>query len=229
MNDKAANLHIYFVLDRSGSMDSIRSDVIGGFNVFLRSQQAEGPDALMTLVQFDSQDPHEILLESKSILDVEPLSSTNFVPRSGTPLYDAMGHVIADATSRAERRRGSGEPREEILFVTFSDGEENASVEYSRAKVFDLIKRREAEGWSFAYLGANQDAYAEGGHIGYSAGSIQNFAADSAGSAAAFASLSGAVSRRRQKMRTGEAYDRLDLFEDEKEAEVDLGKRQQQS
>ena len=78
-------------------------------------------------------------------------------------------------------------------------------------------------------LGANQDAYAEGGQIGYSAGSIQNFAADSAGRAAAFASLSSAVSRRRQKMRTGETYDRLDLFEDEKAAEADLGSREQRS
>src|SRR4051812_31279763 len=54
-------LHIYFLLDRSGSMQSMATDVIGGFNAFLASQQADGPDALLTLVQFDSEDPHEVL------------------------------------------------------------------------------------------------------------------------------------------------------------------------
>ena len=48
-------VHIYFVLDRSGSMQSIAPDVIGGFNAFLAAQQADGSDALLTLVQFDSQ------------------------------------------------------------------------------------------------------------------------------------------------------------------------------
>ncbi len=74
--------------------------------------------------------------------------------------------------------------------MTFTDGQENQSVEYSREMIFDLMKKRQDDGWTFAYMGANQDAYAEGGRIGYSAASTQNFAADAAGSAAAFDSLS---------------------------------------
>ncbi len=48
--------HLYVLLDRSGSMESMRADVIGGFNNLLAEQQADGPDARLTLVQFDSQD-----------------------------------------------------------------------------------------------------------------------------------------------------------------------------
>jgi hypothetical protein len=159
------------------------------------------------------------------IAEVPDLTAATFMPRGGTPLYDAMGQTIADATIHAEQRRAADLPGEEILFVTFTDGEENQSVEYSRDKIFELIQKREADGWSFAYLGANQDSYAEGGRIGHAPGSTQSWAADATGSAAAFASLSGAVVTRRQKMRAGDQYDRRDLFEGDKEAEADLERR----
>jgi hypothetical protein len=222
----ATPLHIYFVLDRSGSMQSMAADVIGGFNGFLADQKVDGADAVMTLIQFDSQDSHEVLTDAIAIGEVQPLSSRTFQPRSGTPLYDAMGHAIADATIRVERLGASKGQVEEIMFVTFTDGGENQSVEYTREMIFDLITKREADGWTFAYLGANQDAYAEGGKIGYSAGGTQNFAADSRGSRAAFASLSSAVVKRRHKIRSGEQFDKRDLFEGDKAAEDDLRGRQ---
>ena len=96
----ATNLHIYFVLDRSGSMESMTNDVVGGFNGFLTEQQSDGSDALMTLIQFDSNDPHEVLSDAVPIAEVRPLTRQSFVPRGGTPLYDAMGHAITDATIR---------------------------------------------------------------------------------------------------------------------------------
>jgi hypothetical protein len=117
---------------------------------------------------------------------------------------------------------GGDRPSEEILFVTFTDGEENQSREYTRQKVFDLVKKREDKGWTFVFLGANQDSYAEGGQIGYSKANIQNFAPDAPGTAAAFGSLSSSVSRRRDRMRTGSHYDTRDLFEGDKKAEDDL-------
>jgi Mg-chelatase subunit ChlD len=229
MSNGTTNLHIYFVLDRSGSMQSMAADVIGGFNSFLSTQKADGADAVMSVIHFDTEDAHEVLADSVPISDVRDLSSTTFVPRGGTPLYDAMGHTIADATIRAEQRRSAGQPAEEILFVTFTDGEENSSHEYDRSSLFELVKKREADGWTFAYLGANQDSYEEGQKVGYAAGNTQNFAGDAAGSRAAFASLSSSVARRRSKIRTGEAYDKADLFEGDKGAEQDLKNRQPRS
>ena len=219
------DLHIYFVLDRSGSMESMASDVVGGFNGFLADQQSDGADALMTLIQFDSNDSHEILADALPIATVPPLTRESFAPRGGTPLYDAMGHAITDATIRIEKRRTAGEAAESILFVTFTDGEENQSIEYSRERLFDLVKKHEQEGWTFAYLGANQDSYAEGGRVGFSAANVQNFKGDSQGSRAALRSLSMSVSRRRDKMRSGESFDHTDLFEGDKSAEADLEKR----
>lgn len=63
-DDAAPIVHLYVLLDRSGSMASIADDVIGGFNQLLAEQQADGADALITLVQFDSQDPHEVIADA---------------------------------------------------------------------------------------------------------------------------------------------------------------------
>src|SRR5581483_6357244 len=147
------------------------------------------------------------------IREVPDLTRATFVPRGGTPLYDAMGHAIADATIRLEKVARSDRPGEEILFVTFTDGLENQSVEYDQARIFELIKKREEAGWTFAYLGANQDSYAAAQAIGVAAASVQNYRADAPGTAAAYASLSRAVSQRRGKMRSGAKFDRQDLFE----------------
>ncbi|MEI8263891.1 MAG: vWA domain-containing protein [Actinomycetes bacterium] len=218
-------LHIYFVLDRSGSMNSMVDDVIGGFNGFVNAQQADGADAVMTLIQFDGQDSHEVLADAVSIAKMEPLTAATFCPRGNTPLYDAMGHVLADATIRSERRRDEKKAEENVLFVTFTDGGENASREYTHTQIFDLVQRREQDGWMFAYLGANQDAYDEAERFGVSEGSIQNFAGDGEGSTVAFMSLSDATINKRAKIRNSVQHDNTDFFEGNKHAEQDLKKR----
>jgi hypothetical protein len=214
-------VHVFFVLDRSGSMETIQSDVIGGFNSFVTQQREQAGACRMTLIQFDSQDPHEVIADACPIDEIGLLNKTTFVPRGMTPLYDVMGHAIADATIRAEKRLDVGEPDEEILFVTFTDGMENASQEYDRPSVLGLIEKCEQKGWTFAYLGANQDAYEEGGKLGYKRASTQSFDADSASTSLAFSSISRAVSSRRDKVLSGETYDRSDFFEGDKAAEED--------
>jgi Mg-chelatase subunit ChlD len=218
-------VHIYFLLDRSGSMESIRSDVIGGFNAFLAEQQQTAGECVMTLAQFDTQSPLEVLTDALPIARVRPLSAATFVPRAGTPLYDAMGHCIANATIRAELRDANDEPAEDILFVTFTDGQENSSREYDRQQIFSLVKTREDRGWTFVYLGANQDAYDEGGKVGYAAGSSQPYLADAEGTAMAFRSVSQAATGFRGKGTHRRRAENTEFFEGQKEAEEDLKRR----
>ena len=219
------NLHIYFLLDRSGSMASMATDVIGGFNTFLAAQSADGEDAVMTLVQFDSENSHEVLADALALSNVAKLDAGTFLPRGGTPLYDAIGHVVADATIRIEARTSTKAPAEDILFVIFTDGEENQSVEYTRQNMFDLISRKEEAGWTFVFMGANQDVYAETEQIGIKAGNAQAYRADGMGSMSAFESVNKAVSNRRSKLRSHEFIDNSDFFEGEKVAEADLKDR----
>lgn len=211
--------HFFVLLDRSGSMESMRADVIGGFNNLLAEQQADGADARMTVVQFDSQDPQEVLADSVRIDRVRPLDEATFVPRGGTPLLDATGRLIARAKGREQKRRVSGKRPEIVTVITITDGEENQSHEYTRQQIRALVQEREAAGWSFVFLGAGVDAYAEAGGIGVSAASTQAWAPSPAGAAKAFASVSGAMVERRRKIRADEVYAVADFFEGKKEAE----------
>jgi len=219
------NLHIYFVLDRSGSMESIASDVIGGFNAYLKQQQSDGNDAVMTLIQFDSQDRHEVIASAQPIGKIKPLSKAVFVPRGGTPLYDAMGQVLNEAISREAQLVGAEKPAESIVFVTFTDGEENDSREFSGESVFNLVKGKEKDGWTFVYMGANQDAYSTGGGMGVSQMNSSNFIADKQGTSLAFEDLARSTSRRRQKLRTGEVFASEAFFEEGKTADQDASER----
>jgi hypothetical protein len=98
----ANKTHIVILIDRSGSMQSIAGDVIGGYNQFLRGQQANGDDARVTFVQFDSQDPQEVIVAGAPISEVVPLSETTFVPRVSWHQFD--GIVVASRAPASARR-----------------------------------------------------------------------------------------------------------------------------
>jgi Mg-chelatase subunit ChlD len=196
--------HICFVLDRSGSMATIADDVVGGFNTFLADQQADGTDAVMTLVQFDTQDPFEVVADAVPIAEMVPLTGATFVPRGATPLLDALARAIAHVSARQAKLAQLHVAPDDVLVVAFTDGEENSSVEVTRAQLFGLIKGREAAGWTFAYMGANQDAYAEAGGMGLDAGRAAGWAADADGAHTAFLTLSAATKRKRDRDRRGE-------------------------
>ncbi len=225
-NPKAATRpHIYLLLDRSGSMESIRGDVIGGFNQFIAEQQANGPDARITLVQFDSQDPQDVLIDARGIRRAQPLTQATFVPRGSTPLLDATGRLIARASVREQERKVLAKRPEDVTFVTITDGEENQSREYTRNAIRRLVADKQAKGWSFVFLGAGLDAYAEAQALGYDSRSVQAFAPDGAGTQASFASMSAAVARKRKRLRQGEAFDSADFWEGDKAAEADRDRR----
>ncbi|WP_436793865.1 vWA domain-containing protein [Actinospongicola halichondriae] len=221
--------HFFVLLDRSGSMETMRADVIGGFNNLLAEQRdadkGGGPDARLTLVQFDSQDPHDVLVDGARITKVRPLSNRTFVPRGGTPLLDATGRVITMASVREQQRATLGKRPEVTTIITITDGHENQSREFRRRDILRLVKEKEAHGWTFAYLGAGMDAYGEAGGIGYDHRSTMSFAPDGTGAVEAFANVSRAMTARREKLRKRESYDVADFYEGDKGAEADRDRR----
>lgn len=106
------------------------------------------------------------------------------------PLYDAVGHAITPASVRAASAEREGRAR---IGRDRDGGVEGASHEFTREAVFELIRKKEAEGCVFTYPGADQDAYAVGGSIGVHAAATQDFAGDGAGTRAVFSSVSAAV------------------------------------
>lgn len=217
--------HIHLLLDRSGSMESIRSDVIGAFNAFLADQRALGDGARLTLVQFDSQDPHEVVVDAERLSRVPDLTQATFQPRGGTPLLDATGQLITRADVRQQHRAALGRRPEAVTIVTITDGEENQSRTYTKDAVARLVKERTAAGWTFAYLGAGFDAYGDAGALGYDDRSVQTWAADAEGISLAFESTSHALLRRRQALADNLDVDAADLFGGDKAAEADRNRR----
>ena len=126
--NNAPTLHLYVLLDRSGSMSSMTADVIEGFNTLLAEQAtAGGVAARMTFVQFDDHDPQEVITDAVPLAEVAPLTIHSFAPRGATPLLDATGRLIGTAMTRAKT---IADP-ESIVFATITDGLENSSTEFT--------------------------------------------------------------------------------------------------
>ena len=211
---------LWFLLDRSGSMGGLTQDVIGGFNTFIADQAREPGRAHLTLVQFDSQEPFEIIHDAARIEDVPELTTDIYQPRGTTPLMDAIGDLIEYADRRIQARSRDDRPVEDQLVVIFSDGLENASRRHTQASVAELISKRQDAAWEFVFMGANQDSYLEGGRIGVSQESISNFEASSVGTAAAFQSVSRATREFRGKTRIERTRDSGTFFAGTREAEA---------
>lgn len=167
---KDSYTHITLILDRSGSMDSIRNDVVGGLNRFIADQKAVPGECTLTLVQFDSQNAYEILRDHQPIATVQPIGD-EYMPRASTPLYDAIGRGIVNTGEKLKALPESDRPAK-VIFAVMTDGYENASREYDRQKIRQMTETQtNVYKWQFVYLGANQDAMAEGQKIGVASGS----------------------------------------------------------
>ena len=217
----ANQTHIVVLLDHSGSMSSIANDVIGGFNQLIKDQRANGPDAKVTLVQFDSQDPQEVIVAGAPISEIIELTPETFIPRGGTPLLDSTGLLIGRIRVEVAAREATGRPKQDILFVSITDGEENQSSEYTLQQIKKLVKECEKEGWTFVFVSAALDAYGDAQRIGVKQGNIQAFDMSAHGTRLAFQSLSQKTSEFRNKKRDLLAAENDDFFGSDKPAEED--------
>jgi Mg-chelatase subunit ChlD len=157
---------IVFVVDKSGSMSSIKNDAIGGFNSFLDEQKKVEGDARVSLVLFDTK--FKPLYENVTLDRAESLTEVNYRPGGCTSLYDAMGYTMKSLKDKIKSLSDEQKP-DRVIFVILTDGEENSSREYTKGMVFEKVKKlEEKKNWRFLYLGANQDAMIEGGKIGIS-------------------------------------------------------------
>ena len=146
------DLDLIFLIDRSGSMHGSEEDTIGGFNSFIQKERKKELNTRVTTILFDDQ--YEVLYERKSIEDVSDLTEDEYYVRGCTALLDAIGKTITTLNHKIENK---------ALFVIMTDGMENASVEYSKSQISNMIKNH---AWEFIFIGADIDSYSEAGKIG---------------------------------------------------------------
>lgn len=179
---------IIFIIDRSGSMQSIAADMIGGFAAFIAEQRKTPGDCRVTLTQFD--DHYDVVYAGKPLDQVDTLS---LEPRGGTALLDAIGRTVSDTGNRL-RNMKEGDRPSQVLVVIITDGGENASREYKLKQVFDMITlQRERYHWEFVFLGANQDSIATAAGLGIHTSNAVLYAANGVGTEALMRGLSSNV------------------------------------
>ncbi|MEO7069458.1 MAG: VWA domain-containing protein [Nostocoides sp.] len=162
--------HLYFLLDRSGSMNSIKEDTEGGFDAFIAEQRSQGGQCRVTLAQFD--DHYDEVFGDVPVADVPHLA---LQPRGMTALLDSITRLVTTAGERLAALPEGDRPGIVIVGI-MTDGHENASREATHASVKALVQRQStAYGWQFLYLGADQDAIEVGRSIGVAEGSALTY------------------------------------------------------
>ncbi|GAA1786198.1 MAG: VWA domain-containing protein [Actinobacteria bacterium] len=180
-----ANLtHLYFLLDRSGSMQTIKSDTEGGFAAFIEQQRTAAGACRVTLAQFD--DSYEVVYADRDLAQVPVL---DLQPRGMTALLDSLGRLITESGARLAALPEPARPGTVVVAI-MTDGMENASHEWTHPAIKALIEQQEQDyGWEFLYLGADQDAIEVGASIGIAPANSLTYARSNVSDAMAAASV----------------------------------------
>lgn len=182
---------LVFILDRSGSMQGLEGDTIGGFNAMIEKQKKEPGKALVSTVLFD--DLTEVLHDRVKLDEVRPITEKEYDVGGCTALLDAVGGAIHHIGNIHKYARREDVP-EKTMFIITTDGYENASRRYDYETVRRMIQRqKEKYGWEFLFLGANIDAAKEAARFGISADRAVNYKCDEAGTALNYEVISEAV------------------------------------
>lgn len=164
---------IEFLLDETGSMHSCATATVDGFNDFLSEQKSQIGTCLLTLTKFDTRGQRTPYTDI-DIQMVPPMIDDWFNPGASTNLRE----TIAKRLSSLKERLSSWTVQPNVLIVVMTDGDDNASgKEYTKEVVRSALKLHMNEGWTFVYLGADQDTQAAN-ELGFPEGNIKSFASN---------------------------------------------------
>ena len=202
---KKGMTEMVFVIDRSGSMTGLEDDTIGGFNSTIKKQKEEEGEAKVTTILFDNR--YEVLHDRFDLDQIGEMTSDEYYTRGTTALLDALGRAIRK-TVNVQRHMPEEERAENVVFVVITDGYENSSREFSYRDIRHMVKKeQEKYGWEFLFLGANIDAVAEGGRMGFRADRSVRYMHDGVGTGLVYDSVNNAVRNLRTKKQINDDWD----------------------
>lgn len=178
---KKKKVNVVFLLDRSGSMAGCVEDTIGGYNNYLNEQRQTANAVFVSTILFDNN--YEVLHDCVPIEKIKDITKEQYYVRGTTALYDAIGKTIEDLDKKQLDNK--------ILFIITTDGLENASVNYHKEQVKELIEGH--KNIEFIYVGANIDSYAEASSIGIKADYVANYETNEKGVKKLFKSVAKAT------------------------------------
>ncbi len=189
--DKTA---IMIVLDESPSMDVARDETIKGYNLWLTEQKKDPKPATLSLIKFDRS--YRVVFLDKPLHEVPELTLDTYAPGgSGTALFDSVGRGILDL-GEALRKLPEAERPDKVMFVIFTDGENNASREFTLDRIQEMVKEQtEKYAWAFFFMGTDIDAYRGASMLGIAASNAAQYSKDATDDA--YRGLSQMTSRSR--------------------------------
>lgn len=185
---------LVIIIDKSGSMQPLTEDVIGGFNSLINEQKKEG-ETIVTTIFFN--DSIKFIHERTDIKEIKPLDKRTYCASGCTALLDAIGDGIAFIKAKNASTKEENLPKHTI-FSIMTDGLENASREYSYKKIKDMIEFQKKCGWDFIFQAANIDTQYEANRLGIDADMAMSFDADSEGIKTQMKCCSAAISKARK-------------------------------
>lgn len=185
------------VVDRSGSMASIRTEVEESLAGLIASQAKEPGLTTVDVVTFDTEQSLDYQMAAPEAVKIL------IEPRGGTALLDTLFMSIEGFSKSIAALPEHAQPGKKIVVVA-TDGEENSSTLVKHAAVKELVKSKQNhDGFEMVFLGANQDAVLEGTNLGFQADASLTFDADSMGVASMAQAASRFVSDARSGHRKG--------------------------
>jgi len=153
---KKHQVHNLIILDESGSMQSIKEFIIKGFNELVQTVKGIGKqypeqEHYITMVTFNGLG-NKILHFIDPVDKIDQINASTYRPDANTPLFDAIGFSISKLKQVLENTKDYN-----VLVTILTDGEENASKEYSGLAVKELIEELKQNRWTFTYIGTEHD------------------------------------------------------------------------
>ncbi len=149
-------VHNLIILDESGSMQSIKRNIIQGFNELVQTikgieEQFPNQEHLISMVSFNGLG-QKLLHFVEPVSNLKQINDRTYNPDASTPLYDAIGFAVNKLKQSLE-----GKTDYHVLVTILTDGEENASKEFSGKAIKSLIDELHSQNWTFTYIGTDHD------------------------------------------------------------------------
>ena len=158
-------LKIVFIIDESGSMQGSNDDVIGGFNSFVERQKTENAGKI-TISLYKFNDVVSRVINNKSASKIKNLTYEDYTPGGFTALFDAIGQAIHETDKNISGSSTADRP-DKVMMVIITDGQENASKEFSAKSIKSSIStHEELLNWSFIFLGSGLDDFRDAEALG---------------------------------------------------------------
>lgn len=189
MNNNLTEL--VYIIDKSGSMYSLTSDTIGGYNQMIEEQKNSPGDANVTTVLFDEH--HYKIVDGSDVKEVKPMTEKDYSPNGATAMLDAIGDTVISVGKRLANMPEPERPGKVIVTI-ITDGEENSSKEYTYQQIREMIEEQKNKySWTFVFIGANIDAQAIGSSIGIDRKLSKNYTASKIGTETLYKTVSKTI------------------------------------